>query len=104
MELQEAWHHGFNVKTPQNTSLCIKFALSCVTCDIPASRKVSGFLSHNAASGCNKCLKRFAVIFGESTDFSGFDWDYRSLEQHRGGVSNVMKEVTKTGMVVSLSQ
>ena len=53
--------------------MCIKLALSCVTCDIPASRKVCGFLSHNAALGCNECLKRFPVMFGESTDYSEFD-------------------------------
>jgi len=37
-ELQEAWEQGFNVMSPQGTSLLVKLTLSCVTCDIPASR------------------------------------------------------------------
>ena len=38
----------------------IRAALSCVACDIPASRNVCGFLGHNAKLGCNKCLKVFS--------------------------------------------
>lgn len=39
----------------------VRAALSCVVCDIPASRKVCGFLGHNAKLGCNKCLKVFTL-------------------------------------------
>ena len=73
IELKKAWETGFHVRKPDNSSVCIKLALSCVTCDIPATQKVCGFLTHNASLGCNKCLKRFNVMFGEPTDFSGFD-------------------------------
>ena len=79
----------------------IKLAVSCVTCDIPATRKVCGFLSHNASLGCNKCLKRFNVRFGELTDFSGFDhenWIQRTHEQHCRDVKKVLEEITKTGI------
>lgn len=79
--------------------VCIKLALSCITCDIPATRKVCGFLSHNAAFGCNKCLKEFDVTFGEKTDFSGFnreEWTLRSLQQHKSDVKEVLKQTTKT--------
>ena len=69
IELREAWEAGFQVQTPEDSSVC---AISCITCDIPATRKVCGFLSHNASLGCNKCLKRFGVKFGEPTDFSGY--------------------------------
>ena len=58
IELKEAWYNGVHVLSPQNTPLCIKLALSCVTCDIPASRKVCGFLSHNAALGLFKKILR----------------------------------------------
>lgn len=34
-------------------------ALICVACDIPASLKVGGFLSHGARLGCNKCKREF---------------------------------------------
>lgn len=40
IELNEAWQHGFCVNTENGASICVKLALSCVTCDIPASRKV----------------------------------------------------------------
>ena len=56
-----------------NNSVSIKLALACVTCDIPVTRKVHGFLNHNVAFGCNKCLKQFNVSFGERTDYSGFN-------------------------------
>ena len=39
-ELQEAWNHGFSAMSPQNIPVRIKLDLSCVSCDIPASRKV----------------------------------------------------------------
>jgi hypothetical protein len=46
-------------------------ALLCIACDIPAARKVAGFLSHNATFGCSRCLKRFPVTtFGERPDYS----------------------------------
>ena len=35
----------------------IRCALLCVACDIPAGRKVCGFLSHNAHLGCSRCLQ-----------------------------------------------
>ena len=106
LELQEAWSQGFNVISSENIPVCIKLALSCVICDIPASRKVCGFLSHNAALGCNKCLKRFPVMFGESTDYSEFDcenWEQRSLE-HQARISAIMNEPTKSGMMAAESQ
>jgi len=100
LELKEAWQHGFYVTSENNLLICVKLALTCVTCDIPASRKVCGFLSHNAALACNKCLKRFDVQFNQPTDFSGFDrenWILRSHQQHLSDVDKTTKEVTKTG-------
>ena len=58
VELKEAWEHGITVLKADNTSVCIKLALCCVTCDIPTSRKVCGFLSHNDALGCNNCFNK----------------------------------------------
>ena len=85
LELNEAWEHGISVLKDGNTLVCIKLALGCVTCDIPASGKVCGFLSHNTALGC-KCLKQSKVTFGERTGYSAHsreEWVSRSLEQHR---------------------
>ena len=51
----------------------IRAAISCLACDVPAARKVGGFVGHNANKGCNKCLKEFPVeTFGENPDYSGF--------------------------------
>lgn len=47
----------------------VRCALLCVAWDIPACRKVNGFLSHKAVLGCSKCLKAFI----RKRDYSGFD-------------------------------
>lgn len=107
LELNEAWEHGISVLKDDNTSVCIKLALGCVTCDIPACRKVCGFLSHNTALGYKKCLKQFKVTFGERTDYSAHsreEWVPRSLEQHRVDVNEVLKQTTKTAQQTAESQ
>lgn len=70
-ELKHAWEYGMVLSTCQNATV-VRLALGCVTCDIPASKKVSGFLGHNSRLGCNKCLKVFntSVTY---TDYSGCD-------------------------------
>ena len=61
--------------------------LLCAACDIPASRKLGGFVGHNALKGCSRCLKSFPTEhFGEASDYSGFDrrtWPSRSLAVHQ---------------------
>ena len=65
----------------------VRVALLCVACDIPAARKVAGFLGHNARLGCSRCLKEFPVnAFGERPDYSGFErnsWPKRNADHHR---------------------
>jgi len=62
-------------------------ALICGNCDIPASRKLGGFLGHSAFKGCSRYLKSFPTpVFGGPTDFSGFDrstWQPRIAANHR---------------------
>ena len=51
----------------------------CATCDLPAGRKLCGFLSYNAHQGCSRCSKSF--VHG----FSGFDrdnWSRRTGDKH----------------------
>lgn len=60
----------------------LRCALLCVSCNLPASRKACGFLSHSAALGCSKCLKKFPG----SMNYSGFDrsaWPKRTNLLHR---------------------
>ena len=78
-ELNQLWV-GILMQTPQNISLVVRAALICVACDIPAARKVCGFMSHNALLGCSKCLKQFPT-----TSFMAknqITWDLTKLIGH----------------------
>lgn len=65
----------------------IRAVISCVMCDLPATRKVCGFSSYNALQGCSKCLKQFpTAYFGAKPDYSGYDcenWILRDITTHR---------------------
>ena len=102
-ELKIGWDKGFVVRSPQNTLLTVRVALACVACDIPATRKVCGFLGHNATLGCNKCLKKFSVTFGKGSDFSGCDrenWPLRNAELHRQQCQAFLKQTTSSSCAV----
>lgn len=64
----------------------IRAAVACLACDVPAARKVGGFIGFKAKYGCTKCLKEFRVDkFGDYPDYSGFsklDWEPRSHALH----------------------
>lgn len=107
LELQEAWNKGFSVRSPQHVLFNVRVVLSCIACDIPASRTVCGFLRHGATLGCKKCLKQFSVNYGQPSDYSGFDrenWPLRSGQLHRQHVQKVLKETTKTGISAAESK
>ena len=55
-ELKQLWS-GVLITNSLGLPIMVRAALICVACDIPASRKVSGFLSHSAYHGCSRCLK-----------------------------------------------
>lgn len=85
-ELKRLWT-GVVMKSASGGSVFVRAALICTACDIPASRKVSGFVSHSAYRGCSRCLKPFPTeTFGEKADYSGFDrstWEPHSNSSHR---------------------
>lgn len=89
------------VHTPQGiVSETVRCALLCIACDIPACRKVSGFLGHSAKLGCSKCLKEFKGVPG-SMDYSGFDrssWPYRTGSNHRNGLCYISTWKTKQAL------
>lgn len=35
----------------------IRAALSCIACDVPAARKIGGFIGHKGKRGCSRCLR-----------------------------------------------
>lgn len=76
----------------------IRCALLCVSCDLPAGRKVCGFLGHNARLGCSRCLKEFSGSVG-SMDYSGFARDTfvaRSGTEHRALFLGTLNAHTQT--------
>ena len=74
-------------------------ALIAVGCDLPAARKISGFLSYTANKGCSRCYCEFSRGFGKS-DYSGFDrhlWIPRTNKKHRDDCDELLGIYTKTG-------
>ena len=61
-----------------------RVALLCIACDVPAARKVAGFLSHNVRLGCSRCLNEFPVkTFGEKPKYDAFNTLKATLESKR---------------------
>ena len=58
-ELKEAWQTGITLQISDGRSATFRVALSCVSCDLPACKKVCGFLSHNAKYGWHKMHEGF---------------------------------------------
>ena len=85
-DLLKLWD-GVIMKSVSQNSVLVRAALVCVTCDVPAARKVCGFVGHNALKACTKCLKDFPTDqFGDQPDYTGFDrehWPLRTNSAHR---------------------
>ncbi|CAC5372296.1 unnamed protein product [Mytilus coruscus] len=99
-ELKVAWERGFELCSYESPEikLTYKFALMCVGCDIPATRKLCGFLGHTAKLGCSKCTKDFSGDFG-ARNYSGFDtenWIARDVQEHRRNMLQIQAARTKT--------
>lgn len=98
-ELEEAWSKGyeaFSVHT--NKNVIVKLAVMCVGCDVPATRKLCGFLGHTANLGCSKCYKVFPGTVGNK-DYSGFDrdqWQKREIKDHSLRIDKVLGAKTKS--------
>ena len=75
----------------------IRCALLCVACDVPAGRKVCGFLSHNAHLGCSQCFKRFSGTVG-AMNYSGDSWPARSGPRHAKDACSLLNMRTKTDL------
>ena len=82
----------------EKVRLNVRCALMCVACDLPAGRKLCGFLGHSAKLGCSKCLKKFPGKPG-SMNYSGFNrllWPKRNSDSHRKHTDKILKCNTKT--------
>ena len=84
-------------------TILVRAILSCVSCDLPATRKVCGFYSFSSLYGCSKCLKQFVTTcFGSKPDYSGFDfrlWQPRNLEIHRTKAFSASMAVTASAQL-----
>lgn len=101
-ELKLLWE-GVCVNIPNKVTIIIRAALICVACDIPAARKVCGFLGHRATLGCSKCLLRFPTeSFGDKPDYSNFarnQWKLRTNSHHRSEALSHNACNTKSGRI-----
>ena len=98
-ELLILWNDGVKLHDGGSGFIAETFRayLLCVACDIPASRKVCGFTSHNSSHGCNKCTKEFITgNVNDKTDFSGFEsCPLRNILDHRRQVRDVQSKTTQ---------
>lgn len=101
-ELKEFWS-GVLIPCEMHPlkNICVRGAIICCTCDIPATRKVCGFLGHTANLGCSKCMKKFVAKdqnnYRMKMDYSGYnrgEWPLRSLSVHREQCNNYLKAET----------
>ena len=99
-ELLDLWHGvTFEVHSVSGVlTKVVRCALLCVSCDLPAGRKLCGFLGHSAKLGCSKCLKSFPGSLG-AMNYSGFDraqWPPRVNHTHRDNVSKILRLTSKS--------
>ena len=95
-ELKEFWH-GVDINVDSDIiKVCIR--LLCISCDIPATRKVCGFAGHRSNFGCSKCLCKFKHNSTGGMEVSGTlgEWNLRTLEEHRSKSDEYLGCKTKT--------
>lgn len=101
VELKEFWH-GVEIPVSYLPSghIVVRLALIGLSCDLPAVRKVCGFLGHSAILGCSKCLYHFkSTSFENKLDYPGFDrstWPERNEHTHRANASKYDMAKTQT--------
>lgn len=72
----------------------------CVSCDLPAGRKLCGFLGHSARLSCSRCYKEFSGGVGDK-DYSGFDrqnWLPRTHGVHKSDALDIKDLSTATAI------
>ncbi|KAG1083805.1 hypothetical protein G6F42_022059 [Rhizopus arrhizus] len=103
-DLKELYYGDFFTCTAEspNAPVQVRAALFLIACDIPASRKVSGFTSFNATVPCNKCSTAFPARHNTNLqrDFSfGLEdldaWSLRTNIENRHHARNWKEASTK---------
>ena len=98
-DLQTLWD-GVHMSIPTlQLPVRIRAMLMCISCDIPACRKVCGFLGYNAHFACSKCAMFFPGNVAEGFDFSGYvtaSWPCRDPARHKVNAKAVKVALTQT--------
>lgn len=96
-DLLDLWE-GVSFRIASGGFAEVRCALLGVSCDIPAGRKVCGFLGHSANLGCTRCLQNFSST-SSHRDYSNFNrdsWPERTNQQHRSDVDSLKQFKTQT--------
>ena len=97
----KALHRGVEMKLNDTITLTVAAQLLCASSDIPATRKLLGFLGHSAILGCSKCSKNFPTMTfngKQKRNYSGFNrenWAPRTNSTHRSNVQKIASAKTK---------
>ena len=95
-ELELLWQ-GVPMVLSTRVPVIVRAALLCVGCDIPAARKVCGFVGHQALKGCSKCLLSFPTAhFGDYSNFNTSNWEPRTNVSHREIANQYQKCSTRS--------
>ena len=86
-----------------STKQFVRALLICISCDLPATRKICGFQNFNAKHGCSKCLKEFPTIsFGSKPNYGGYErqnWLLRDNSMHKSKALESKSAKTATSRV-----
>ena len=95
-EFNKLWTDGIIVKAHGSKELEVfRGALLCVGSDVPAARKVCGFMGHASYKGCSKCTKIFPGSVNTKIDFSGFEpCPPRTNFEHRQQTQEVINQTS----------
>ena len=58
-EMKVLWNGVYLKSSLCRLPLRFRAAIVCISCDVPAARKLCGFKSHNSHRGCSKCFNIF---------------------------------------------
>ena len=98
-EMKALWNGVYLKSSLCRLPLRFRAAIACISCDIPAARKLCGFKNHNSHYGCSKCFKFFPGNVKDSFDFSGFkrdEWPKRDIDSHKQHARKLLRAKTKT--------
>ena len=98
-ELLQLWK-GVQLKVYNSRQKVVRAALLLVACDMPASRKVCGFLSHSANLGCHRCYCEFSEgsLRRNYSNFERTSWSYRDNSKHRDDVHRLLQCSSKSAL------